>query len=140
MDEAMAGYDNKKVHRLLTETFSEEELRDFCFYEAGFRPVHDALRDTDRKGEILRRLIDYAGQKGLIEQLLDWAKATNLTRYQAYAPYQVDHPAARQAPPPATPSAGGAVFDQRDQQIGAQYNVAGNLIINNPPHTDQEDE
>jgi hypothetical protein len=64
------------------------ELRDFCQDEAHFRPISGELKDSDRKKYILRRLIDYADRKGLVPQLLEWAKKTNPTRYAEGEPYE----------------------------------------------------
>lgn len=76
------------IHNLLNDVFNEQELRDFCFLKDEFRPVHDQLREEDRKAEILNRLLEFADKKNLIERVLTWAKAENLEKYQQYQPYQ----------------------------------------------------
>ena len=86
------GYDLRKVQALLNDVFSEDELRDFCLYEADFQPVYDELKDSDRKSDILRRLISYARQKGLVARLLMWARETNEARYTRGEPYEGSKP------------------------------------------------
>jgi hypothetical protein len=54
-----------------------------------FRPVHDDLKPTDRKSEIIRLMIDHADRKGLVSQLLAWAKDTNPNRYGQGEPYEM---------------------------------------------------
>ena len=83
-------YHLKNISKLLNDVFNEQDLRDFCFFEADFRPVHDQLREQDRKLEILRRLLEFAEQKNLLGAILAWAKAANAAKYQVYQPYETD--------------------------------------------------
>jgi hypothetical protein len=82
-------HDLAKVDALLTEIFSEDELRDYCLHEPAFRPIYDTLKETDRKPEIIRRMLDHASKKGLLGDLLAWAKEANAERYAAGEPYEV---------------------------------------------------
>ncbi len=82
------NYHLNNIKTLLTEGFSEEELRDLCFFETQFRPVHDLLPPQNgNKRKIIRLLIGYAVQKGLQDDLLTWAAETNPAAYQKYQPY-----------------------------------------------------
>ena len=83
-----AEYQLKKIRHLLNDVFSIEELRDYCFEQTAFRPVHEALKDDDRKPAIIRRLLDHARQKGILPELLAWAKEANPARYTAGEPYE----------------------------------------------------
>jgi hypothetical protein len=80
--------DRGKLRSLLNDVFTEAELRDFCLDQPAFRAVYDELKDTDRKGEILRRMLDHASRKGLAADLLAWAKTENPARYEQGVPYQ----------------------------------------------------
>ncbi len=84
------SYDLHKVRALLNDVFSEDDLRDFCLYETDFQPVYDELKESDRKPDILRRLVGYARQRGLVARLLAWARQTNGGRYAAGEPYEGD--------------------------------------------------
>lgn len=86
------GYHLRNIQTLLTQGFSEQELRDLCFYEPKFRPVHDQLAQGIGKVEIIRALLEYAEQKVLIEILLDLAKKHNPARYKKHQPYIIVSP------------------------------------------------
>jgi hypothetical protein len=81
-------YNLKNIRILLTEGFSAEELRRFCYYdELDFRPVYHQLTAYTRKSDIIDLLMEYAEQKRLVEPLLIWAKASNPARYEEHQPY-----------------------------------------------------
>jgi hypothetical protein len=80
-------YNLKNIRILLIEGFTEEELRDLCFYEADFRDVHDRCAKSIGKAEIARQLIEYAEQKNLLDTLLILAKQYNPARYEQDQPY-----------------------------------------------------
>lgn len=80
----------KNIRTLLTEGFTADELREFCFYEPEFRPIFDQLSLDSGKVEIGLLLIEYADRKLLLDKLLDWAKAQNPARYEKHRPYRVD--------------------------------------------------
>ena len=85
---ASGSYDLTQVRALLNHVFDEVELRNYCFDEPLFRPVHDDLKPTDDKSEIIRRILDRANRKGLVAQLLAWAKDSNPSRYAEGEPYE----------------------------------------------------
>lgn len=72
---------------LLTEGFTDKELRRLCYYESHFRPVHEKLATEMGKDRIIDKLIEYAERKGLIGYLLAWAKEHNVVQYESYKPY-----------------------------------------------------
>ena len=81
------SYHLRNIQTLLSQGFTERELRDLCFYESEFRPVHDQLPQGVSKAEIIRHLLEYAEQKVLLESLLDLAKKHNPARYEKHQPY-----------------------------------------------------
>lgn len=80
-------YNRNNIRILLTEGFTHEELHDFCFDEAAFRPVYDKLVPKTGKEDIIRLLLDHANRKLQIEVLLKWAKEHNPARYEKHQPY-----------------------------------------------------
>lgn len=86
-------YHLRNIQTLLTQGFTEPELRDLCFYEPEFRPVHEQLPQGAGKAEIVRRLLEYAEQKVLLDNLLNLAKKHNPGRYQQHQPYVIVSPA-----------------------------------------------
>ena len=80
---AGGDYAQGRVQALLADIFTEDELRDFCLYEAAFQPVYDELKESDRKADILRQILNHARKKGLFDDLLAWAKEANAERYAA---------------------------------------------------------
>lgn len=97
-------YNFKNIRVLLTEGFSDEELRHLCFDVPAFRPVHSQLAKGSGKSEIIQRLLEYVEQKDLIEILLDQAKERNPAKYQTYQPYFEDiHRTDEKVTEPSTP-------------------------------------
>ncbi|MBE7556244.1 MAG: hypothetical protein HS126_34755 [Anaerolineales bacterium] len=80
-------YHLRNIQTLLTQGFTEQDLRDLCFYEPEFRPVHEQLPHGVSKAEIVRCLLEYAEQKMLLDILLDLAKKHNPARYKQHQPY-----------------------------------------------------
>jgi hypothetical protein len=72
---------------LLTEGFSDADLRRFCFDEPDFRPVYNELAGATGKAAIVDALLAYTTQQELIDKLLDWAKAENPAKYNKLKPY-----------------------------------------------------
>lgn len=83
----MTDYNLRKIHQLLDEGFSQDELRDFIFYSPSFRSVYDELGYTDRKREIIRKILSYAERKGVIDSLLKQIEAENPKKYAEYRLY-----------------------------------------------------
>ncbi|MBE7472782.1 MAG: hypothetical protein DPW09_12080 [Anaerolineae bacterium] len=80
-------YNLKNIRSLLTEGFTDEELRRLCFDMPAFRPVYDELAGHTGKAEIIDRLIEYAERKALFERLLALAQQLNPARYAIHLPY-----------------------------------------------------
>ena len=53
----------KNIRTLLTEGFTDEELRRLCYDELQFRPVYYQLGSEMGKGGVIDRLIEYTEQK-----------------------------------------------------------------------------
>lgn len=80
-------YHLKNIHALLVNGFSEEELRQLSYYEAEFKPAYSQLAQNISRDEIARRLIEYAEQKMLLDNLLTLAKKHNPARFDEHQPY-----------------------------------------------------
>jgi hypothetical protein len=89
----MISYNHKNIRTLLTEGFSAEELRTFCFDEPELRPVFDQLAAGTGKADIVQKLVEYADQRGLFDLVLSWAEEQNPVKYRRYQPYQSTPPA-----------------------------------------------
>ncbi len=77
----------KNIRTLLTEGFRAEELRSFCLYEPGFKPVYNQLAQNTGKTSIIDLLIEHADNKELFNPLLGWAKEQSPNKYKKYQPY-----------------------------------------------------
>lgn len=82
-------YNFKNIRALLTEGFTDKELRTLCFDVLAFRPVYSQLARATGKTEIVQQLLEYVEQKELIGTLLDQAKKDNPAKYEKYRPYEV---------------------------------------------------
>lgn len=80
-------YHLRNIQTLMTQGFTQQELRDLCFYELDFRPVHDQLPQAAGKAEIVRTLLEYAEQKMVLDTLLELARKHNPARYSQHQPY-----------------------------------------------------
>jgi hypothetical protein len=80
-------YNFANIRTLLIEGFVDVELRAFCFDSPHFRPVYHQLTQHTDKTEIVQKLLAYAEQKVLLDQLLAWAKEQNPVRYKIHQPY-----------------------------------------------------
>jgi nucleoside phosphorylase len=80
-------YDLRKIRALLTEGFTDTELRRLCYDVPDFRPVYDELAGHTGKANIIDHLIEYADQKLLLDTLLELAKEINPARYEKHQPY-----------------------------------------------------
>lgn len=83
-------YNIEKIRTLLTEGFSDEELRRYCHDEPDFKYVYHKLAQNTGKIAIIDELLAYADQKSLIDKLLDWAKDQNPRKYNEHRPYYYD--------------------------------------------------
>lgn len=75
------------IRDLLTNGFSDTELRNFCFDQPEFREVYEQLAEQTGKDEIVSLIMEHADQNLLFDLLLAWARARNPARYQWHQPY-----------------------------------------------------
>ncbi|MBN1993882.1 MAG: AAA-like domain-containing protein [Anaerolineae bacterium] len=85
-------YQLENIRTLLTDGFTEGDLRAFCYDQPRLRPVYYQLAEGMAKTQIIHRLIEYADQHELLEFLLDWAEKNNPAKYKRYHPYFFDRP------------------------------------------------
>jgi hypothetical protein len=86
-DSLVRSYNLKNIRTLLTEGFTEEELRRLCYDVAEFRPVYDQLAQNTGKARIVDYLLEYAERKLLLEVLLTLVKTQIPARYDRHQPY-----------------------------------------------------
>lgn len=85
----MASYNLKNIRKLLTEGFTNQELRRFCQDEQAFRPVYEQLTQYSSTVEIVDLILDHAQRKLQHEAILDWAREHNPDRYKRHQPYSI---------------------------------------------------
>lgn len=83
----MADYNLRNIRTLLTEGFSDRELRRFCYDTIEFRSVYDELANLTGKASIIDVLLEYADRTLLLDQVLAWVKAKKPARYELHQPY-----------------------------------------------------
>jgi hypothetical protein len=81
------SYNLKNIRSLLTEGFSDEDLRRICYDVPDFRPVYNQLARNSSQAEIVDQLIKYAERMLQIELLLTLTKQYNPARYEKHQPY-----------------------------------------------------
>ncbi|MBE7556432.1 MAG: NACHT domain-containing protein [Anaerolineales bacterium] len=77
----------QNIRTLLTEGFSEDDLRTFCFDTPKFKPVHHELADLTGKKAIVQHLLEFAERQECLDALLAWAKTENPAKYEKHQPY-----------------------------------------------------
>ncbi len=84
----------RNIRALLTEGFTDDELRRLCYDVPDFRPVYNELARDTGKAKIIDRLIEHAEQKLLLNKLLALAKEINPAQYEKHqlASVITDHP------------------------------------------------
>ena len=100
----MTSYNLKNIRALLTEGFSAEELKEFCFDEPELRPVYNQLAAGTGKTQVVQKLVEYADRKELFDLVLSWAKEQNPARYRRHEPYQSTPPVASGIEKPTAPA------------------------------------
>lgn len=80
-------YNLHNIRTLLTEGFSDEELRGFIYDEPALRPVYNKISEKTGKDELIQELIEYAEQKVLFDTVLAWAKKLSEAQYDKHKPY-----------------------------------------------------
>jgi hypothetical protein len=82
-------YNLKRIRALLTDGFTDEELRHFCFDTPEFRPVYDQLSQQTGKSQLVQALLEYTEHKDLFDTLLEQIKESNPHKYARYKPYDI---------------------------------------------------
>ena len=81
------NYNLEKIDKLLMEGFSYEDLLRFCSYKSEFMELREQLHDNrDEKPTIVRRIIEFAERKMLIDILLEWIQEKNPRLYDGFFP------------------------------------------------------
>lgn len=65
------SYNIQKIRVLLTEGFTDRQLRRLCYDVPNFRPVYDRLADGIGKDVIIDRLIEYSDRRELSDVILE---------------------------------------------------------------------
>ncbi|MBE7556392.1 MAG: hypothetical protein HS126_35515 [Anaerolineales bacterium] len=81
------SYNWQNIRNLLTEAFTDEELRRFLFESPKFRPVYEQLSQQTGKASIIDLLLEYADRKNLVDSLLLWTREQNPAYYEQCKPY-----------------------------------------------------
>ena len=92
------------IRALLTEGFSDRQLRRLCYDVPDFRPVYDQLADSTGKDIIIDYLLEHAERTLQMDKLLTLAKEQNPTRYAEHQPYVVSTPQKPQSQTKRTPT------------------------------------
>ena len=83
--ELIANNPKDIIHDCLSASFSSHsDISDFCFYY--FEPLSKELRETDGYERIIRRLIQYCNEHGLMEDLWLHIKEKRINQYNIYYP------------------------------------------------------
>ena len=80
-------YNLKKIHNLLIEGFTVEEIRTLCLLEPDLKPLLHHLAENDSKIRVIQQLLAYVERKSLWETLLNIIKAENPGRFEQHQPY-----------------------------------------------------
>ena len=78
-----------KIRQMLTQGFTPQELKSFCFDSADFKDVYHTLGNDTGKAEVVQRLIDHGTRYVVMGVLLGWCKANNPNVYERFGPFNV---------------------------------------------------
>jgi hypothetical protein len=77
--------ERKKLRKLLSKYFTKDQLLGFCIDHDEFIKLHETLSKQDVETEqVAQRIIMKAYQKGLLDQLQEWAKKENPNQYEVF--------------------------------------------------------
>jgi|GEM_PF-5531554 len=85
-------YNLPNIRELLTNGFTDAELRALCFDLPGFRPVYDQLAQNTGTAEIVAKLLEHAEKTLQLNTLLAIAREHNPARYEKHQPYYTGDP------------------------------------------------
>lgn len=80
-------YNLTNIRNLLTQGFTDEDLRRLCYDSSDLRPVYDQLARNSGKAKIIDDLIEHADRMEQVGKLLTLAKEHNPIKYEKYQPY-----------------------------------------------------
>lgn len=80
-------YNWHNIHNLLTDGFTDQELRIFCYDAPGFGPAYDRLSADTETAQLIELLVRHAYQSQQLEALLEWAKTHHPAAYEEHQPY-----------------------------------------------------
>lgn len=86
------GFHLKNIRALLTEGFTDDEIRRLCYDTREFRPVYEQLGQAMGKDSVIDRLIEYTERQELLEILLARVKELNPAKFEKHQPYRVRPP------------------------------------------------
>lgn len=87
-------YNLKKIRVLLSEGFTDDQLRRLCYDEPDFRPVYERLAQSTGKVDIIDWLLEHAERTLQLDRLLAVVKEYNPAKYNQHQPYRLDTPEA----------------------------------------------
>ena len=85
-------YHLENIRTLLSQGFSDHELRCLCHDLPEFRAIYNRLEPETETKQIVEWLVDQARHKVQAERLLRWAREHNPSYYEIYKPYIVEFP------------------------------------------------
>lgn len=83
-------YSRKKLHLLITNLFSGDQLLSICYDMPVFKWVYDSLASDTTRTETIDRMIDVVKHRGLLGKLLDRVQRNEPELYRQYQPYHID--------------------------------------------------
>jgi hypothetical protein len=86
-DQMPETYDVQRIHTLLTEGFTADELRFFCQVTPEFQALAGELPAAIGEEELVDRMVERARAVPAYDQLLVWAQKHNPRVYEAHQPY-----------------------------------------------------
>jgi hypothetical protein len=77
-------YNLKDLRKLLTNAFTDVELRQLCYDTPAFRPVYEQFAAGTGKAQIIQSLLEFSERKGLLDQLLAAARDEAPNQYAEF--------------------------------------------------------
>ena len=78
------AHDLRRIRRLLTDAFTDAELRQLCYDTPSFRPVYEQFSTGMSKTDMIQRLLEFSERKGLLDELLALAQEEAPDRYAEF--------------------------------------------------------
>ena len=84
------NYNWPNIRILLSEGFTESELRRLCTDHPTFRKLRHDVANLHAKSEVVDSLVEFADTRLCVADLLAWAKNENPARFELHGPYASD--------------------------------------------------